>query len=141
MIIKYKTSGNIVCTLLMTGKQDWCILQIRTHLTYIANAKKSCHMKKQSHRFESMRKACISGCQVPLKNDVSHGIRWCNLILTLERKLQTHVSPTIEGFLQCNGRKLEEAEDFKCVFVLCARDLIFFTTDFQTVNSYSTIHC
>ena len=29
-------------------------------------------------------------------------------------------SPTIAGFLKCNGRKLEEAEDFKCVFlVLC----------------------
>ena len=24
---------------------------------------------------------------------------------------------------------------------LCARDLIFFTTDLQTVNYYSTIHC
>ena len=24
---------------------------------------------------------------------------------------------------------------------LCARDLIFFTTDLQTVNCYSTIHC
>ena len=63
--------------------------------------------------------------------------------------------------------KLEEAEDFKCVFVvncvleskidqldycvncyviiyslvLHARDLIFFTTDLQTVNYYTTIHC
>ena len=27
-------------------------------------------------------------------------------------------SPTIAGFLQCNGRKLEEAKDFKCVFVV-----------------------
>ena len=26
-------------------------------------------------------------------------------------------SPTIAGFPQCNGGKLEEAEDFKCVFV------------------------
>ena len=26
--------------------------------------------------------------------------------------------PTIAGFLQCNGRKLEEAGDFKCVFVV-----------------------
>ena len=24
---------------------------------------------------------------------------------------------------------------------LCARDLIFFTTDLQTVNYYTTIHC
>ena len=48
----------------------------------------------------------------------------------------------------CNGGKLEEAEEFECVFVvycvlesLRARDLIFFTTDLQTVNYYSTIHC
>ena len=25
--------------------------------------------------------------------------------------------------------------------VLCAHDLIFFTTDLQTVNNYTTIHC
>ena len=30
-------------------------------------------------------------------------------------------SPTIAGFLQCNGQKLEEAEDFKCVlFIVCS---------------------
>ena len=29
-------------------------------------------------------------------------------------------SPTIlAGIIQCNGRKLEEAEDFKCVLVVC----------------------
>ena len=27
-------------------------------------------------------------------------------------------SPTIAVFLQCNGGKLDEAEDFKCVFVI-----------------------
>ena len=27
-------------------------------------------------------------------------------------------SPTIGGFLQCNVGKLEEAEDFKCVFII-----------------------
>ena len=82
-------------------------------------------------------------------------------------------SPTIAGFLQCNGEKLEEAEDFIHVsfivflnrnrsivvhellsnnslscqlyedksLALQARDLIFFTTDLQTVTYYSTIHC
>ena len=78
-------------------------------------------------------------------------------------------SPTIAGFLQCNGGKLEEDEDFKCVFVKALVSLvcellsnnsllvgqmyednshalhipyfIFFTTDLQTVNYYSTIHC
>ena len=29
----------------------------------------------------------------------------------------TRNSPSIAGFLQCNGGKLEEAKDFKCVFV------------------------
>ena len=30
----------------------------------------------------------------------------------------------LAGFLQCNGGKLEEAEDFKCVFVVyCVLDL------------------
>ena len=28
-------------------------------------------------------------------------------------------SSTIAGFLECNGGKLEEAEDFKCVFIVC----------------------
>ena len=79
----------------------------------------------------------------------------------------------LAGLLQCNGGKLEEAEDFKCVFVVIdclnrnrsalvldllsnnslfvgqlyenklpthARDLIFFTTDLQTMNYYSTNH-
>ena len=27
-------------------------------------------------------------------------------------------SLSIDGVLQCNGRKLEKAEDFKCVFVV-----------------------
>ena len=27
------------------------------------------------------------------------------------------------------------------ILVLCARDLIFFTTNLQTVNYYTTIHC
>ena len=84
-------------------------------------------------------------------------------------------SPTIAGFLQCNGRKLEKLKTsnvFSYFIVcsnrnrsalvcelfcnnslavsytikiislaLCARDSIFFTTDLQTVNYYSTIHC
>ena len=93
-------------------------------------------------------------------------------------KIHVNVCETVRvlaGFLQCNGGKLEEAEDFKSVFVfivcsnrnrsalvrellsnnslfvgqlyddkllaLHARDLIFFTTDLQTVNYYSTILC
>ena len=90
--------------------------------------------------------------------------------------LKTHVNVCetvrrLAGFLQCNGGKLEEAEDFKSVFIiyrnrsalvrelLCnnslfvgqlyedkslalrPRDLFFFTIDLQTVNYYTTIHC
>ena len=33
-------------------------------------------------------------------------------------------SPTIMGFLHCDGGKLEEAEDFKCVFIVyCVLEL------------------
>ena len=33
-------------------------------------------------------------------------------------------SPVIAGFLQCNGGKLEEAEDVKCVFAIFEIDLL-----------------
>ena len=92
--------------------------------------------------------------------------------------MHVNVCDTVQllaGILQCNGGKLEEAEDFKCVSSIivcqnrnrsalvresvindslfvgqlyedyslaqCARDLILFTTDLQTVNYYSIIHC
>ena len=40
------------------------------------------------------------------------------------KTLQIHVNvcdriQLLAGFPQCNGRKLEEAEDFKCIFVVC----------------------
>ena len=77
----------------------------------------------------------------------------------------------LAGFLQCNDGLLEEADEFKMCFrgLLCVRikmcellsnnslfvgqlyedkslvlracDLIFFTTDLQTVYHYTTIHC
>ena len=74
--------------------------------------------------------------------------------------LKTHVNVCetvrrLAGFLQSNGGKLEDAEDFKSVSIvycvgqlydnkslaLRARDLIFSTTDPQTVNYYTTNHC
>ena len=93
----------------------------------------------------------------------------CVKVTTLgSRTLHIHVNVCdvvlVLGVLQCNGTKLEEDEDFKCVFVrmengsapvrellsnnslfvgqlyedkslaLPARDLIFFTTDLKTVN-------
>ena len=61
---------------------------------------------------------------------------------------------TIDGISSVPWRILEEAEYFKCVFIvycvgqlyedkslaLHARDLNIFTTDLQTVNYYTTIH-
>ena len=80
-------------------------------------------MKQQSHSFESVRKVRASWDQLPLQNDVIHGVRRCNIVLTHERcyKICKHMQniPTIAGFLQCNhDGKLEEAEDFKSVFVV-----------------------
>ena len=55
-------------------------------------------------------------------------------------------SSTIVGFIQCSGGKLEEAEDFNVFssFIACSNRnrsalAIFFTTDLQTMNYYSTI--
>ena len=62
-----------------------------------------------------------------------------NIVFTLERRYCMRNSLTIAGFLQYNGGKLEEAENFTCVFVVY--DLIFFTTDLRIVNNYSTIRC
>ena len=48
------------------------------------------------------------------QNDISHGVRHVNICDTVK---------LLVGILQCNGGKLEEAEDFKCVFccLLCVR--------------------
>ena len=109
---------------------------------------------------------------MPLKNDISHGVRRCNVVLTLEKQNKFMLTfakvKILAEFLQSKGKKLEESLDFKCVFVvyclfnrnrsalvhdllsnnslfvgqiyedislaLLARDLIFFTTDRQTLN-------
>ena len=40
------------------------------------------------------------------------------------KTLQIHVNGVLAGVLQCNGRKLEEAEDSKCVFfIYCVLEL------------------
>ena len=53
-----------------------------------------------------------------LQNDVSPRVRRCN-VATLQ--ISVNVCNTVQllaGFLQCNGGKLEEAKDFKCVFII-----------------------
>ena len=55
-----------------------------------------------------------------LQNDVSHGIRQCNVVFTYERskKICVNICDTVllmVGIIQCNGGKLEDAEDFNCV--------------------------
>ena len=49
---------------------------------------------------------------------VMAGVRWCNIVYA-GKKLQIHgnVWDTV-GFPQCNGGKLEEAQGFKCIFIL-----------------------
>ena len=40
----------------LTSRRFYCVRNsIRTHLAYIANVKKSCYTKQQSHSFESAR--------------------------------------------------------------------------------------
>ena len=68
-------------------------------------------------------KPALADVKLPLQNDVSHGIRWCNIVLALERcykymSANAKKSNYIAKFLQCKGGKLEEAEDFKYVFVV-----------------------
>ena len=72
-----------------------CKYWILSHLTYIDNAK----IKQQCHSFESARKAHASRRQLPLQNNVSHGVRWCNMVSNLKDFTNTckHIrnSPTI----------------------------------------------
>ena len=70
------------------------------------------------HSFESARK---TGVRKRLTQ--KHGVRRCNIIFKLEKMLQIHVNvcdtiQVLAGFPQCNGGKLEECEDFKCIFVV-----------------------
>ena len=64
---------------------------------------------------------------MPLQNAVSHGVRRCNIALHLKDDTNTCKrmpnSPTIAGFLQGNGEKLEEAETLQMCFrcLLCVR--------------------
>ena len=65
------------------------------------------------------------------------------------------ISNAFSSFILCSNRNrsapVRELLSNNSLFVgqlyedkslaLCARDLIFFTTDLQTVNYYSTIHC
>ena len=59
---------------------------------------------------------------IVLQIDVSNGIRRETSFYT-RKMLQIHVNicntfQLLAGIIQCNSWKLEEAEDFKCVFVV-----------------------
>ena len=46
---------------------------------------------------------------------------WISIFLEINYFGKQKVCDTVQllsGFLQCNGGKLDEAEDFKCVFVV-----------------------
>ena len=74
------------------------------------------------HSFEIARKTRASKRHLLLQNNVSHGVRRSNVVFTLERRnLYMSICDTIQllaGFPRCNGGKLEEAEDFKCILVV-----------------------
>ena len=92
------------------------IITILTHLTYRANAKK----RVISNDIVTVLKARGKRWrQLLLQNDFNRGVRRCNVVFTLfTLHIHVYVCDTVQllaGFLQCNGGKLEEAEDFKCV--------------------------
>ena len=65
-----------------TQKNNFQFL-IRTHLAYIANVKKSCYMRQQSHSFESAR-SLTSFTTEKWSNVTSvMAFRRCNVVLTL----------------------------------------------------------
>ena len=57
-----------------------------------------------------------------MQTDVSRGVRRCNAVFRLKTShIHVNVFDTVQqmaGFLTSNGGKLDEAEDFKCVFVV-----------------------
>ena len=61
-----------------------CKAFILSHLVYIVNAKNVLYPTTMS-QFESPRKAHTSLSQLPLQNDISHGVRQCYIISILER--------------------------------------------------------
>ena len=53
-------------------------------------------------------------------NNIIYGVRLCNVVLPWKETMHVNVCNLVlllAGALHCNGRKLEEAEDFKCIFV------------------------
>ena len=58
-----------------------------------------------------------------MQNVASRGARRCNVVVALERRyifMKTYATQSKyrRDFFQCNDGKLEEAEDFNCVFVV-----------------------
>ena len=135
------------------------ILLKLTHLVYTFNAK-----KRDITVLKARGKRALADVIMLLQNDVSHGVRRCNAIFTLRQLiyLLDFFSAMAESWKMLCFRLLLcvriEIDQLYCVnsvlihrvsvsrtkkqtFTLHARDLIFFTTNLQTVNNYSTIHC
>ena len=88
------------------------------HTSPIETMLKTCYIKPYSHSFESAWKARTSWHRFLLQNDVMRR----NVVFTSEKTLYIHVNvcdivKLLARLLQCNGGKLEEAEDFNCVFI------------------------
>ena len=74
-------------------------------------------MIQQGHSSESLRQLTSIATQRIMS---VMGLDGVTSFSTLKRQIHVNVCETIKllaGFLKCNGRKLEEAKDFKCVFV------------------------
>ena len=111
------------------------ITSILSHLAYVAE----CVISKLLHSLESARKADVN-CHCKWKSVM--GLDRMTTFWCLKDVTNTHNcmqnSPPIGRILQRNGKKLEEAKDLKCVFVVCVRIEI---DQLQCVNCWVIIHC
>ena len=97
------------------------ILRILTHLAYIANAKKGV-ISNNVTVLRALGRCMLADINCHCKMTSVMALDDVTSIWHLKDVTNTckHMpySPTIAGFLQCNGRELEEAGDFKCIFVV-----------------------
>ena len=92
-----------------------------THLAYIANGKTSCSILQQ---FTGLQCVTLFGAVLsrhPSSRPCLLDVKRCNVVFAhyKRNKYNNYVNACITfkplaGFLQCNGRKLEESEGYNC---------------------------
>ena len=97
-------------------------MQILTHLTYRASAKKCVISNDIVTVLKAYGKRALADVNCDCKTTSIVALDGVTSFLGLKDvtyscKCMRH-NPTFGGFLQYNGGKLGEAEDFKCVFVV-----------------------